>query len=285
MPEISGVACGTDFTDAATLKDVFLSGGGAFQVDGNPAKYQLQYGGLGVDYWTDDATIGTGGGTIPPGATGVRFKNATAGLVATVSALIRPKTQPHLSLAFSSAGGTALNIPAIALAAFPPAAPVDGDSYWLTLAASFDPIGAKAMRWLVTYDATAAMWDVAGAPLYNEVVTSETTASAAYVALATAGPAITLPRPGDYQVEIGVLTRDIGGTNYIGRMSYDIGGVGAVDADSIEPTIGFGGFQSSRIREKVGLTAVTLTAKYRSDGVRSPTFQDRYIQVTPMRIT
>lgn len=98
--EIVSIACGDDFTNAATILDVFDSGGGAFQVSGNAAKYILQYGNRGDNFFTDEATIGLGGGIIPPGVTGVRFRNAVASSVAVVSALIRHKAQPHLALSF-----------------------------------------------------------------------------------------------------------------------------------------------------------------------------------------
>lgn len=100
--QFNSVACGDQFTDAATIRDVFGSGGGVFEVQGNPVSYTLQFGGQGEDFWTQEATIGTGGGTIPPGVTGVRFRNFIAGSVATVSALIRHKNQPHLSLSFAA---------------------------------------------------------------------------------------------------------------------------------------------------------------------------------------
>lgn len=103
--EFTSVTCGNDYTNAATIRDVFESGGGVFEVDNHAAIYKLQYGGLGADYWTDEATIGTGGGSIPPGVTGIAFRNATAGQNAVVSALIRNRAQPHLTLSFAQAGG------------------------------------------------------------------------------------------------------------------------------------------------------------------------------------
>lgn len=101
--EFTGVSCGDNYTDAATIRDVFGSGGGVFEVQNQPVKYKLQYGGQGVDYWTSEAVVGTGGGTIPPGVTGLAFRNAVAGQTAVVSALIRPAAQPHLALSFPAA--------------------------------------------------------------------------------------------------------------------------------------------------------------------------------------
>jgi hypothetical protein len=100
--QFNNVVCGDNYTDAATIRDVFGSGGGVFEITNEPVVYSLQFGGQGADNWTEEATIGTGGGTIPPGCTGVRFRNATAGLPATVSALIRHIAQPHLSLSFAN---------------------------------------------------------------------------------------------------------------------------------------------------------------------------------------
>lgn len=132
-------------------------------------------------------------------------------------------------------------------------------------------------------------WEfVGGRPLYSEVTTTESTTSGSYAALATAGPSVALPFAGDYDVTIGC--RSFCTTASVDTyMSYDIGGTGAVDADSLVHHTGPGGTFSSassgfvRTRRKTGLTAVTLTSKYKTSG-GTAYWLNRYMSVAPVRI-
>jgi hypothetical protein len=167
--------------------------------------------------------------------------------------------------------------------ATPPGSPSDGDLWLLPADAT------NGVNWLFRYNAgsaSASKWEcIGGVPLFAEVDTSETTASATYAALATAGPSIALPRAGDYDVTIGcgLLNASAGAFNF---MSYDIGGTGAVDADSIsDQTASTSNWQQPmRTRRKTGLTAVTLTSKYKSPSATTATFQHRFMYVMPVRI-
>lgn len=116
-----------------------------------------------------------------------------------------------------------------------------------------------------------------GPPLYSEVATGEATSSTTYVALATAGPSIAIPRAGDYMVAVGSRNS---GAGSIGHHSYDIGGTAAVDADSYEGDKVNGTFE----RRKAGLTSVTLTSKYRVSVANSYTFNKRFMRVSPVRV-
>lgn len=164
-----------------------------------------------------------------------------------------------------------------------PGSPTDGQQTILT-----DSVSAPTWAWLLRYNATSTKWDfLGGAPIYAEVVTSEATASITYAALATAGPNIALPVAGDYIVEAGFAYVSVSSAQVF--MSYDIGGTGAVDADAVigasASGSGLGGTASiMRVRKKTGLTAVTLTAKYRVDNAVSKAFQNRWIRVTPIRV-
>ena len=143
----------------------------------------------------------------------------------------------------------------------------------------------NGINWEFKYrsgSASSYKWEyVGGAPMFAEVTTSETTSSLTYAALATAGPAITLPRAGDYLVEIGA--RVVAPASTTAYMSYDIGGTGAVDADAViitnaDATI-------TRVRVKTGLTAVTLTAKYKLSAANATSFANRWMKVTPIRVS
>lgn len=172
------------------------------------------------------------------------------------------------------------------MAGGPPGSPADGD-IWIATA-----VDANGTRWQFQYNAgsgSASKWEfIGGRPVLVEVTAAENTASGGYVALTTAGPAITLARAGDYDVAIGATMYN--NTNNCGsRMSYDIGGTAAVDADNVlfdqSPTTNSSGVSAYRPRPKTGLAAATtLTAKYRIANGGTGTFQYRWMSVTPVRI-
>lgn len=131
-------------------------------------------------------------------------------------------------------------------------------------------------------------WEyVGGPPLWAEVTTQQTTSSTSYTDLATSGPAVTLPLAGDYDVTIGMSgwSNTNGGIAY---MSYAIGATAASDNDSVrhqEPAgSNTGPTHVVRTRRKTGLTAVALTAKYKTGGAGTATIETRYMVVTPVRV-
>ena len=139
--------------------------------------------------------------------------------------------------------------------------------------------------------ASGKKWEVIGARGTGDsigngtIAQGETTASTSYTALTTAGPVVTLPLAGDYEVTLG-FTGYNGNTSAVITMSYDIGGTGAVDADSVQ--IGQSNAAanawatSTKTRVKTGLTAVTLTSKYKvSAGTGN--FWNRFLVVRPLR--
>jgi hypothetical protein len=133
---------------------------------------------------------------------------------------------------------------------------------------------------------------IGGDVAFSEVVTQESPNSSSYVALATPGPIITVPRAGIYAVEIGffMFNNSIGG-GYAQLMSYDIGATGAVDADACGPIMvniaTAAEFQVSRQRVKTFTSGpTTLTAKYRQNAATTNyPFSNRTMQVTPKRVS
>ena len=130
---------------------------------------------------------------------------------------------------------------------------------------------------------------IARAPLWAEVVASEGTAAthSTYQALTTAGPSITVPLVGDYDVQ--TSSRIFPGTAGDGIHSYDIGGTGAVDADGHQLALAAGQAgmyaQITRQRRKLAIAAATaLVSKYRSIGNVACTFGERSLKVTPVRV-
>jgi len=173
----------------------------------------------------------------------------------------------------------------VSLVAALPSSPVDGDVVDLT-----DSLTAPTYMWRLRYVAAKSTnkWVfIGGSAGFAEVMTSETQGvTGVYGALTTAGPVFAIPVAGDYEVRIGAaITPNL--ANEFGTMSYDIGGTGAVDADSIAfgsstgttTIVAYG----SKVRVKSGLTVVTLTAKYKSTTTVC-TYADRSIRVIPVAV-
>jgi len=179
--------------------------------------------------------------------------------------------------------------PSPALVTSLPASPVDGQEVF------YQADATNGIVWHLRYNASSSSaykWEFVGGPsLFAEVATEETTASTTYVALATAGPTLTLPRAGDYDVELGF--RGYSSVNNTGAlMGYDIGATGAVDADAISyyaaTSLGGGATVAgnlARLRRKTGLSAVALTAKYRATSAITVAFGSRWLRVTPVRVS
>lgn len=150
--------------------------------------------------------------------------------------------------------------------------------------------------WRFRYRAASAStykWEFVGGPdLFEEVVAQETTTSSTYTDLSTSGPTATVPRPGEYDVEIGARMLSSGDATTL-NMSYAIGATTASDDDRLRYYSGasnsggattYGNF--ARLRRKVLATAVALTAKYRREGgAGSADFAERWVRVRPIRIS
>lgn len=164
------------------------------------------------------------------------------------------------------------------LASGPPPSPVDGD-IWNAL-----DVGSGAGSWQFVYRASEPTYKwhfIGGAGLISEVNTLEPIDNTAYVALATAGPSITIPRAGDYDVEIH------GHYGGIGYMSYNVGAAAASDTNALHTGSSAAlGASSMSLRRQTGLAASTaLVAMYRNDtGQGGFYWSNRRMRVTPVRI-
>jgi len=166
-----------------------------------------------------------------------------------------------------------------------PASPYDGQEYILV-----DSLTAPTYQWRFRYmnsiAADSYKWVyLGGDPMFNEVGTggTEGTSSTTYAALTTAGPQLTPPRAGIYDVEIGCHFQP--STSCF--MSYDIGATGAVDVDSVSSVVNAGLIGGvARPRRKTLLAASTaLVAKYRASTAANANFQHRWMRVTPVRVS
>lgn len=142
----------------------------------------------------------------------------------------------------------------------------------------------NGVYWNLRYDGEGELkWKFIGGPaLYAEVAAEEATASTSYVNLTTTGPSVALPLKGDYDIAIGTGVI-FNGAN-IHSMSYAIGASEALDENAAEVNMGTTTDSLFFERRKTGLTAVTLTAKYKVSSASSGTFKKRWMRVTPVRV-
>lgn len=172
------------------------------------------------------------------------------------------------------------------------AASIDGDEVYYQSAA----LAALGILWHLRYRAAAVThkWEVLGAPppLVAEVAASANVASAGYNDLTgSPGPTVTLPLPGDYDVQVGAGELYAGSNGQQAWMSYAIGATAADDADALASYVynATAAYRNdvvlplSRARRKADLGAVALTAKYRV-GAGSVYAKNRSIRATPVRV-
>lgn len=166
-----------------------------------------------------------------------------------------------------------------------PGSPNDGDTVVFT-----DSTSAPTYMWYLRYISAATTYKwycIGGTPAHIEVLTSETTASGTYAALATAGPSFTIPLAGDWAIHI--ESRQTHTAAQHTYHSFDIGGTGAVDNDSIlsyhyNAAANANTFSVGRTVKKTALSASTaLVSKYRTDS-GTGTFAMRVMEVIPYRV-
>jgi hypothetical protein len=147
---------------------------------------------------------------------------------------------------------------------------------------------AAGVVWQFRYRANSGSsypWEfIGGGSLFAHVAANQTTASGVYADLATAGPDITLPLAGEYDVEIGCGASN----NTLAQesfMSYAIGATPAADADLCKwyaPDASNKRVSIMSMRRKT-IAPVLLRAKYRVGG-GTGSFEDRWMRVSPLRV-
>jgi hypothetical protein len=178
-------------------------------------------------------------------------------------------------------------IAAPALVTSLPVSPVDGQEIYYQSPA----MTTAGVLWHLRYRAAAIgayKWEfVGGAALGQDIDANEGTASTVYVALPTAGPQVTVPLAGVYDIEIGARHANTT-SDQIGYMSYAVGAVAANDTDSIKyvrlTSSGAVFVSSSRTRRKTVTAAGSLiAARYRADAGTAQ-FIERWMRVTPINV-
>jgi hypothetical protein len=169
-----------------------------------------------------------------------------------------------------------------------PGGPTDGQEAILV-----DSTTAPTYQWRFRWNNSSVNTDkwelVGGVPAVVEIATAETTTSASYVDLATAGPSFTVPKGGVYEISLGseiyasVLTalRTI-------KMAAKLGAAAAADAESC------GIFQfTAASTEGISATVAMRRTLAASDVVKcqykisgeTATFKRRWLRVQPVRVS
>lgn len=168
-----------------------------------------------------------------------------------------------------------------------PVSPLEGQEAILV-----DSVTTPSYQWRFRYDpniSDANKWVfVGGAAGCTIVAALENAPGTSYAALTTPGPSFTVPRAGDYLIEIGadMSTSNGPGSNQA-VMSYDIGVTAAVDADSARVYSGGAwvtGVGAMSLSKKSLAAGTTLVAKYKYTPNASASFARRFMRVTPVRV-
>lgn len=160
----------------------------------------------------------------------------------------------------------------------PPASPVDGELWMLPA----DP--ANGVVWMLRYNPTSPSpykWEfVGGGWLAASIATMESTNSTVYTDLATVGPSVTLPRPGDYVARMQASIQN--------QASYglvDLSGANVTPSDDGPRGAGLGYIlPNTTFRQEDGLTASTYKLVYRVFA-GSGDFAARYLAMQPVRLS
>lgn len=168
-----------------------------------------------------------------------------------------------------------------------PGSPVDGQEYILV-----DSLTNPSYQWRFRYNAgntTAYKWEfVGGPPVVGRLNNQETCPTGAGLKdIATVGPSVVLPRDGVYLCEWGVLMnpQNTALSGYGGSLvcKADNTQVTSTEADGI--STGGGGWQSGAASEVVTTTATTHKLRYHNQSNGSITFGNRWLQMTPVRVS
>lgn len=168
-----------------------------------------------------------------------------------------------------------------------PSSPIDGQEIRYVVDST------NGIIWNFKYRSASAStykWEfIGGSPLFAQIAADQGTTSTSYVNLATTGPSVILPLAGDYDYELGCGSYSTGASGVTNYMSADFGS-GASDADGAmwqqSSTTGPPAYMIFRSGKKTGLSAVTVTCKYRSGSAGGANFGfiARWIKMWPSRV-
>lgn len=168
-----------------------------------------------------------------------------------------------------------------------PTAPVDGDMVSLIADA------ANGIEWLLRYVAAEPTykWRYLGGPaLRATIATYESIGTiAAYVNLATDGPKVNAPRAGDYQVAYGAATADAGSVVNPFRLGAAAGNTTPTYSTTRNLQTTAADLLALSSRDRLAAVAALTDVKLRyyvdTGGSAGAQFGERWIEVTPIRIS
>lgn len=167
-----------------------------------------------------------------------------------------------------------------------PGSPADGNVYKYI---ADDTLG---IEWSLVYDASQAKWRyVGGPPLYAAVATEHSTSSTSYTDLASAGPSVTVPLAGAYNIEYHASVRGTAGATNDYYASPKLGAAATADADSDQwKTVGPADQDQSvgslhrRIGPKVLAASDIVKLQYKV-GTGTAFYKNRDLYVTPVYVS
>jgi len=167
-----------------------------------------------------------------------------------------------------------------------PVAPSDGQEAILV-----DSLTNPTYQWRFRYNAgssSAYKWEfVGGFPMTHEIAAAQSVSGTSYTNSATVGPTLTTPRAGEYLAEYGSAGVGFGG-NDVAWMSPSFAGSTPLDVDAAHGRSYATGGDAHGLRGGRIFTlaaGINITMKYRSFAGPSTFGPDRYLRLTPRRVS
>jgi hypothetical protein len=165
-----------------------------------------------------------------------------------------------------------------------PGSPNDGDELIYPAETGFGAMWKFKYR---SASGSAFKWEfVGGSPILVQVATDETTTSTTYVDLATVGPSITVPRAGDYEIDVGAAMWNATGAS-VCYAAVKRGAAATSDNDAVTQ-VGIVAAPGMSVSRKILITGLAasdvLKVQYRvSAGTGHFIF--RWLAVRPVRVS
>jgi hypothetical protein len=153
----------------------------------------------------------------------------------------------------------------------------------IEVAVRADPTNEVWWRFRNVGLSTPLVWSyLGGAPMFAEILTSQTTTNVAYVDLTTAGPSITVPFAGWYEITFGCdIKSDV--ADVVTKVAVKLGAAATADAESADGRgVASKYVQRTIIRQLAQDDIVKM--QYKSNGGGVLTADNRNLSVRPIRL-
>lgn len=176
----------------------------------------------------------------------------------------------------------------IARATTLPGSPTDG-----LMAILVDDLTTPTYEFLFRYNAAGGTykWECIGQgiPLASDVPDSDTCSSGTYVDLAHAGPTVTLPLAGEWQLSYGTNIKLVPGSGFRANMSPKIGAAATSDGDAVWYAGPAGGGSAEEVsvsrttNQTITAAATVILLQYKRAAV-DPVFDGRWLRAIPRKV-